>query len=289
MIALADYHPERPTSVALGFFDGVHLGHQELLEEAQVAFTFSNHPESVLRPDTAPPLLTTFAERGALIEAMGKTVVYREFDLEFARMAPQDFALEVLRKQLRAHKLVVGGNYRFGHRASGKPELLVELGFEVLEVPPVMRDGQVVSSTGIRQLLSQGRCSEAAAWLGRPYSWHQKVVRGEQRGRLLGTPTANLPVPEGKLVPAHGVYLVGVELEGTKHNGIANLGVRPTFGSNAPLLEVHLLGFEGELYDRWLTVSFLGRLREERKFDGLEALKAQIQADREQALQFFGA
>lgn len=290
MIALADYQAPGPTSVALGFFDGVHLGHQALLREAEVAFTFDNHPSTVLRPEAAPPLLTTLAERAALMEGLGKTVVHRPFDREFSQLSPADFAEQVLRHRLQARRVVVGPNYRFGHKASGKPEDLRQLGFEVVEVAPVEKNGEIVSSTAIRQLVGQGRCSEASQWLGHPYSWHQRVVMGHQRGRLLDTPTANLPVPERKVVPAFGVYLVQLQLDGQSYNGVANLGVRPTFenGQQAPLLEVHLLGFEGDLYDRWLTVQFVGRLREERKFDGLESLKAQIARDREQALQFFG-
>ncbi len=275
-------------SVALGFFDGVHLGHQALLNEADTAFTFDNHPATVLRPDQAPALLTTFEERRALMEGLGKRVVHRPFDRDFSALSPQEFAAEVLRGQLGATRIVVGPNYRFGHKASGTPELLRELGFEVVEVAPVVVEGQMVSSTGIRQLLAQGRPAEAAQWLGRPYSWEAVVAHGAQRGRLLDTPTANLPVPAGKVVPALGVYLVQTTFDGHAYNGVANLGVRPTFGTNEPLLEAHLLGFEGDLYGRKLRVDFVGRLREERKFDGLEALKAQIRADREQALQFFG-
>jgi riboflavin kinase/FMN adenylyltransferase len=290
VIELGQFQPTGPTSVALGFFDGVHRGHQALLSRAEVAFTFSNHPETVLRPDSAPPLLTTFAERGQIIESMGRTVVYREFDRDFASMAPDRFAREVLRGQLQAERLVMGPNYRFGHRAAGTPELLRELGFEITLVDPVEQWGQVISSTGIRQLLTRGRASEAANCMGRPYSWRQTVTRGQQRGRELGTPTANLPLPEGKVVPALGVYVMQAELEGSVYNAVANLGIRPTFGqSTAPLLEVHLLNFEGDLYDRELTVRFLGRLREERRFDGLESLREQIARDREQALQFFGA
>lgn len=276
------------TAVALGFFDGVHLGHQALLARADVAFTFDNHPATVLRPDQAPALLTTWEERRAIIEAMGKKVVHRPFDRAFSALAPEVFARDTLRDQLGATRVVVGPNYRFGHRASGTPELLREMGFEVVEVAPVAKDGQMVSSTGIRQLLTGGRASEAAGWLGRPFCWEGVVAYGEQRGRLLDTPTANLPVPAGKVVPAHGVYLVQVEHDGRRLNGVANLGVRPTFGTSEPLLEVHLLGYEGDLYGRKLKVDFVGRLREERKFDGLEALKAQIRSDREQALAFFG-
>ncbi|MCE7871597.1 riboflavin biosynthesis protein RibF [bacterium CPR1] len=289
MIELGQFRPTGPTSVALGFFDGVHRGHQALLSRAEVAFTFCNHPETVLRPDCAPALLTTFAERGQIIESMGRTVVYREFDRDFASMAPESFAREVLRGQLQAERLVMGPNYRFGHRAAGTPELLRELGFEITLVDPVELWGRVISSTGIRQLLTRGRASEAASCMGRPYSWRQTVARGQRRGRELGTPTANLPLPEGKVVPAMGVYVMQAELEGTVYNAVANLGLRPTFGqATAPVLEVHLLHFEGDLYDRELTVRFLGRLREERRFDGLDSLREQIARDREQALQFFG-
>ncbi|MGE0489291.1 MAG: bifunctional riboflavin kinase/FAD synthetase [Vulcanimicrobiota bacterium] len=279
------------TTLALGFFDGFHRGHQAIVAEAirrgpATVFTFRNHPASMLDSRRCPPLLTTFPERVALLEQFGAEVVYRDFDRAFSQVSPEAFASEVLAQLLGARRVVVGENYRFGHKAAGDAALLAklgdELGFEVTVVTPV-KDGDWISSTRVRALVEAGELAMAGELLGRPYFLTSTVERGDQRGRQLGFPTANLPLPEEKVIPQRGVYAVTVTHRQAQFGGVANLGIRPTFDGTRPLLEVHLLDFDGDLYDQDLTVDFVKRLRPEQKFPGIEALVAQIQTDVNQA------
>lgn len=287
MPSLAQYRaPEGGTSVALGFFDGCHLGHQAILERnaasglPSVVFTFRNHPASVVASDRAPALLTTFDEREALLKGSGTEVVWVDFDRPFSLIEPGVFVEEILRSRLGARRVVTGFNYRYGHRAAGNVESLRRHPLEVVTVEPVEVLGDVVSSTRIRNLLAEGQVDQARLLLGRPYRISARVQRGDQRGRQLGTPTANLALPAGKAVPAYGVYAVQVWRGGRAHRAVANLGVRPTVHAGAaPLLEVHLLDFSEDLYGEGLDVDFLDRVRAEKKFSGLDELKAQIHKD----------
>lgn len=282
-LALNEFQaPTEGTRVALGFFDGVHLGHQALIARASHVFTFRNHPASVVSGRT-PPALTLFHERVALLEKLGVQVVVRDFDRDFSQLSPEGFVERVLVGRLGARKALVGPNYRFGHRAQGDVEALSrwgqEHGFEVELVQPIEEGGEMVSSTRIRKLLSEGEVQQAAALLGRPYSVTAVVEKGDGRGAQLGFPTANLTLPARKVAPAFGVYAVTVEHGGESLPGVANYGKRPTFSGEKVLLEVHLLEHDLDLYGSRLQVSFQQRIRAEQKFSGPQELIAQIEHD----------
>lgn len=290
--------PDEGTAVALGFFDGVHRGHQGILRLAwelaregglePVAFTFSNHPSTVVAPDRVPGLLTTSDERMRLLESMGLKAVWLEFLPEFSRTSPEAFLRETVRDHMGARAVSVGPNYRFGHHAKGDPALLEALGpglgMTVRVAPALESEGALISSSRIRELVRHGRMEEAAAAMGRPYRLEGPVESGSRRGAGLGTRTANLRMPPGKVVPPTGVYAVWAGPAGDLRPGVANLGTRPTFGGGELLLEVHLFDFEGDLYGRRLECFLASRLRSERQFPGAEALVAQIARDAAEAL-----
>lgn len=278
------------SAVALGFFDGFHRGHQAIVaatqggSESPVVFTFANHPATVVDSKRAPLLLTTFQERVDRLLSSGATVVFAEFDRPFSLLEPEQFVTEVLRGRLDARKVVVGPNYRYGHRAAGDVATLRAAGerhgFEVVVVEPVEAGGELISSTRIRALVKAGDMGAAHDLMRAPYTLSAIVERGAARGRQLGTPTANLRLPAGKLIPPYGVYAVEVARGGEVLRGVANLGIRPTFqGEPEPLLEVHLLDCDLDLYGEWLPVGLLEWLRPEQKFASLEELKAQIARD----------
>jgi riboflavin kinase/FMN adenylyltransferase len=285
--------------VVIGNFDGVHRGHQALLAEARegataaglepCVLTFQPHPAVVLGR-TPPPLLTTLERRAELLGRAGAAaVLVRRFDEAFARWSPEHFARELLAEALRAAVVVVGANFRFGNQRAGDLALLRDfgdrLGFAV-RTATLRGDAEgPFSSTRVRAALAAGDVEAAALVLGRPHSITGRVVRGDQRGRKLGFPTANVgDVPE--LVPAHGVYAVHVDVESgpVRLPGVMNVGVRPTLGGAlAPTREVHVLDWSGDLYGAHLRVHFVSRIREERRFDGLAALRAQIRLDAAEA------
>lgn len=303
----------------VGFFDGVHLGHRELFrvgkERAQacggvsVAVTFDPHPAAVVSkapenefaPQEGFRLLTPLDEKRRLIESLGIEYVHVvPFTPELMRTEPREFAARYLAGELGAKVVVVGFNFTFGFKGSGKARHLVdfgkELGFETVVIPPVQRGGEVVSSTAIRRALSDGDVLKAADFLGRPYSAQGVVVRGDGRGRSLGFPTANLDVHPQKLLPAPGVYACRV-YPGSDENpsragggrfgfdalrgrtAVANVGMCPTFGGGRMRLEVHIPAWSGNLYGEELRVEFIRWLRGERKFASAEELKQQIAMD----------
>jgi len=289
------------SAVALGTFDGVHVGHQQIIRTAaacarkaggpSVVFTFSNHPLAVIDPDRSPPLLITAAYREELIAALGTDVLLAvAFDRALLGLSPGAF-IDLLVDNLRPACVVVGPNYSFGHRGAGTPEMLAlagrERGFEVIVPPAVALAGTLVSSTLIRQLILAGDVAAAAPLLGRPFRVSGTVVKGEGRGRTLGFPTANIAAAAGQIVPADGVYATYVHVDGTRFRGVANIGANPTFQGKARHIEVHLLGFTGNLYDRTIAVDFLAKLRDERTFAGAGELKAQIAGDIAAAGQYF--
>ena len=285
--------PPGSTSVALGFFDGFHRGHQAILETTcqrlkPITFTFRNHPASVISSERTPGLLTSAAERQALLQGAGSQVVWCDFDRPFSLLTPEEFFHDVLVHRLGAGRLVLGSNYRFGHKASGNVARLCELaqplGIEVITVAGVEHGGAWISSTRIRRCISQGDLEQARLMLGRDYSLSARVVRGDQRGRTLGFPTANLQLPVGKIVPAFGVYACWVQRAARRYPAVANLGVRPTVASNGePVLEVHLLDFDSDLYGEQLQVDLCHFVRPEQRFSGLDELKAQIEQDCDRA------
>lgn len=300
----------RGCAVAIGNFDGVHLGHLRLFEIAShwasrrgdkaVALTFEPHPVRALRPALTPPLLTPLARK---LELMGQcglgAVVIQPFDLQYARTDAAEFVARDLARGLRAADVVVGHDFTAGHNRAGVEVLrglLEAQGISLHVVDPVTSDGLVVSSTKARELLLEGNVEGAALLLGRPYDVDGAVMRGDRRGRVLGFATANLH--PAAMLPANGVYAIRASLglrlgqngafdsrAARVYDGVCNVGVKPTFQPEGQIgVEAHFFGFEGrDLYDELVRVAFVARLREERRFPSLEALRAQISSDAEAA------
>jgi riboflavin kinase/FMN adenylyltransferase len=288
------YPAEAPPSVvALGTFDGIHLGHRAVIGTAveraralgvqAVALTFDPLPASVLRPGEALPEILSLEERLSRIAALGPDVaLVIPFTLEFSRVEADAFVRDVLAGRLRAREVVVGFNHTFGRGARGTPDLLRDvaapLAIRVHVVAPLRVDGVVVSSSSVREALRQGDVRRAASLLGRPYTIRGRVVRGAMRGRQLGFPTANL-TPAGPMLLAAGVYAARAEWDGGSGPAVVNVGVRPTFGESTPTIEAHLLDVKVDLYDQPLSLAFVARIREEMKFPSVDALRARIGED----------
>ena len=288
------------TVLTVGSFDGVHKGHQTVLEyvigraramqASSTLLTFDPHPRQVLTGD-AMPLLTSVEEKARILSAMGlDRLIVTEFTLEFARMLPEDYVREVLVDRIGLKQIVVGHDHGFGRGRKGTVGLLRQMGqaygFSVDVLPAHQVGAQVVSSRAIRTVLVQeGNMQAAAAMLTRPYALRGRVVRGAERGRTIGFPTANLALVEPtKVVPRHGVYVVQVGHAGRWLHGMMNIGVRPTVSSQAAVhLEVHLFDFSADLYGEVLEVRFLHRLRDEVKFSSVQALLAQLRRDEAQS------
>ncbi len=287
----------RGGTLALGNFDGVHLGHAHLVHAAHGArpdlplgvVTFEPHPREFFRPDDPPFRLTLSAERAAALEALGVVRIHElAFDREFANLSPEQFVHDVLHGALGARHLACGPDFAFGHRKTGDVEFLGQhaeaLGIGLTVVPPFADAAGPLSSTRIRRLLLDGYPDRAARELGRTWSVRGLVQHGDARGRTIGFRTANVALGR-HLEPARGVYAARVRLaSGAKRDAVANVGRRPTVNAG-PLsrLEVHIFDFEGDLYDQEIAVSLVEFLRDERRFEGLEALKAQIVLDAAQA------
>lgn len=297
--------PFRSPVVALGNFDGLHLGHQTIvrrsLERAAatrvdaVAFTFWPHPVAVLAPERAPAMLTSLACRLALLRDAGLAgAVVQRFTRSFASLEPETFVRDVLVGALGVSAVVVGYNVTFGRDRRGTPESLTALGrehgFAVDVVPPVTIGERTVSSSAIRRLIGAGEVAEAARLLGRPHTLVGRVRRGDRRGASIGFPTANV-YPRGGMLPPDGVYAVrvGLDDEAVTRPGVANLGTNPTFGVAARRLETHLLDFDAELYGKRMRIGFVKRLRAERRFPSVDALVKQIRADAQAAREVLGA
>ena len=288
--------PEK-TALTVGNFDGIHLGHRYLInklkEKAQeknlktVVLTFCPHPLKVLAPNLLLCELTDIDEKIELFGELGiDYLCFIRFDKEFAKVHARDFLEDILYKRLGCRYLLVGYDWRYGYKREGEIELAKEvgreLGFEVEEAKPFKIKDHIVSSTLIRRLLKEGRVEDVKEYLGHHYWIKRKVVKGEGRGSKIGFPTANLQNTDN-LCLKEGVYLVRVE---GKHYGVANYGYRPTFGGKRKVLEVHLLGFEGNLRGKRIKVEFLKFLREEKKFSGVEELINQIKKDIETAKRY---
>jgi riboflavin kinase/FMN adenylyltransferase len=282
---LPDARP-RPRHVAVGEFDGVHLGHREVIRGADTVLTFEPHPRAVVAPDSAPKLITSLATKCDLVAGLGvRELVVIPFDGAFASRSPQDFIDHVLVETLGAERVSVGENFRFGHRAKGDVALLrAQDAFETRVVELVEVEGEIIASTHIRALIEAGDVERANACLGSPFQLRGPVAHGDKRGRTLGFPTANL-VPDPALVyPAHGVYAcrAAVQLDGEWRwwPAATSIGVRPTFVTGRGLLvEAFLLGFDGDLYERELRLAFLQRLRGELRFESIEELVEQMARD----------
>jgi riboflavin kinase / FMN adenylyltransferase len=285
--------------VALGNFDGVHLGHQAVVRRAVeegrrrgtkvVAATFEPHPRAVLAPGSEPRLLTTLEMRREELLGYGVDEVWViRFDEALSRKSPEEFVRDVLVGEIGASAVVVGENFRFGHRAAGDfrelERLMRGFGGEAYTVPVRSEDGEApISSTRIRRLVGEGEVAEAAKLLGRPYVLRGEVVMGDKRGRTIGFPTANVLADPALVVPARGVYAGFVRVGKDTYAACTNIGVAPTFERRESRVEAYLLGFEGDLYGREVDVSFLQRIREEKRFSGVEELKTQISRDVEAA------
>ncbi len=294
MSPLLPRHPEGSV-VTVGAFDGLHTGHHEILAEVvrraqatgrrAVLVTFEPHPAEVLRPDLAPERLTLPGERAEILAQVGLDyLLVLRFDALLASRTAEEFVREVVVGRCDCRDLVVGLDHGFGRGREGGVDLLhrlgKELGFTVDVIPPVDLDGQRVSSTRIRALVAAGRLADAARCLGRPYTLSGVVEQGAGRGRGLGFPTANLAVPARKQLPPDGVYAVRVEWAGGVAAGMLNQGHRPTFDDGRRLLEAHLFGFDGHLYDRTVRVTWVIRLRDVRRFGSVAALQTQLEQDR---------
>jgi riboflavin kinase / FMN adenylyltransferase len=292
----------RGVVVALGNFDGVHLGHQAVLRRAVeegrlrsmkvVAATFHPHPRSVVGVGEPPRLLTPLALRSDVLLRYGADdVVVIPFDLKLSRKSPEQFVRDVLVGEIGASVVVVGENFRFGHRAAGDFRDLERLMREVggtgiaVGVRGAGMEGEI-SSTRIRTLISEGEVAEAAGLLGRPYVLRGEVVLGDQRGRSIGFPTANVLPDPSAVIPARGVYAGFVHVGDQRYAACTNVGVAPTFDRAESRVEAHLMDFDGDLYGRVVDVSFAKRIREERRFSGIDELTAQIRRDVAEARHF---
>jgi riboflavin kinase/FMN adenylyltransferase len=283
-------------AIALGNFDGVHLGHAAVVRAAHAAspsaplavLTFEPHPRAFFRPQDPPFRLTLSAERAAALETLGVTLLYElPFDAEFSRITAEQFCADVLHAGLGAAQLACGADFAFGHRRGGDIAFLARraeaLGIGLTTVPPVTDAQGPISSTRIRRLLQEGYPERAAAALGRPHTIRGEVIHGDARGRTIGFPTANMLLGE-HLEPARGVYAITARLPGgAEVSGVANIGQRPTVGGTQSRLEANLFDFAGDLYGQELTVALRHFIREERKFESFDALKAQIARDAETA------
>ena len=288
--------------LALGNFDGLHRGHLKIIERVRrgaaehggtpMAMTFDPHPSRVVRPDKAPPLLMTKAQRLEAFERAGiNAVAVVRFTAELSQWDPEMFVRTVLVEWLRVSEVWVGANFLFGHGRSGNFSTLRTLGqrygFRADKIDPVRYKEFVVSSTRVRRLVSEGRMDEAGALLGHQFYIDGRVVPGAHRGKALGFPTANLET-ENELLPPNGVYATMTTIDGIVHPSITNVGVRPTFGdTGATTIEAYVLGYDGDLYGRQVRLGFVQRLRDERKFDDVDALRTQMEADRRRAERLF--
>ena len=288
---------------AIGMFDGVHLGHQQVirqavsdahqLEAASLCVTFDQHPAKVIAPERAPRLIQNLPQRLAAIEALGvEAALVLPFD-EVMSQIPAEAFIQGLHVDLgRIHSICVGAHFAFGHGRDGNLELLQQLGqdmkFIVHGLSNLSLDGETVSSTRIRAAIAEGQLDAAGQMLGREYALAGEVVKGDQRGSELGFPTANLDITD-LCTPRKGVYAAHAEVNGATHRAAVNIGLRPTVAEPEPTLhvEAHLLDFEGDLYGEVLTLTFVGKLRDEKPFDSLDALKAQIEKDIVQARYLF--
>jgi riboflavin kinase / FMN adenylyltransferase len=294
-----------PSVVTIGNFDGVHRGHRVLLRRAvdaaqeanvrSVAITFDPHPAAVLRPGSEPLAMQSLDERIEELLAAGvDLVLVLPFTRELSALDPEAFITTVLVDRLQATKVIVGTNFRFGHKAAGDVVTLSESGerhgFAIEAVTLLELDGAPISSTELRRRLGEdGDLAWANQALGRPFALAGEVVRGDQRGRTIGFPTANVEVPGSRLLPANGVYAGIATVGDARYAAVTNIGTRPTFDGEGVTVEVHLLDVDLDLYGEHLSVSFLHRLRGERRFDGLDALREQIALDASTARDLVGA
>jgi len=294
----------RPTVLTLGVFDGLHLGHQAivrtvverslLIDATPTLITFDPHPRQVLKPETAPPLLQTFNQKAEGLKSLGiQQVIVLEFNHHLAALSAEEFVESFIVKGLQARGVYLGKGFAFGHQRRGNIELLQQLsrqfGFHAAEVPEVRLKGHRISSTMIRLLLKAGRVNVARRMLGRPYGIEGTVIRGHGIGKQLLYPTANLDL-QNRVLPTDGVYVTLALVDGVWRRSVTNIGKRPTFGGEPESkVETHLIDFDQDLYDQVIRVRVLHRLRGEKKFSGVDELRAQITRDRDRAIRYFNS
>jgi riboflavin kinase / FMN adenylyltransferase len=290
----------QPSAITIGVFDGVHRGHVHLIEQTRShaeerglqagVITLHPAPETVLRPGQPTVYLTSLDERMELLREHADWVAHVTFTSELAQISARDF-VKLLMEEAGLRCLVEGPGFAFGRRREGNMEYLAELGrelgYEVREAEPLVEDGEVVSSTLVRTALEQGAMERVAALLGRPFSLRGPVVRGAERGRILGFPTANIAVAPDRQLPAYGIYVTRSYVGEKAYDSVTNVGLRPTFDETQPTVEAYLLDFSGDLYGLEMRLDVLYRLREEGKFDSVEELIAQINRDVEAAREYF--
>ncbi|CFX67825.1 Riboflavin kinase, bacterial [Syntrophomonas zehnderi OL-4] len=300
VLGMENYRPaEKDLFLALGNFDGVHRGHQSLIDqllkrkhEAQGmagAFVFEPHPTQILTPERMPPLLSSPQRKAQLLEKFGlDLLIYSPFSRDIAAWTPEQFVADFLIDKLHVKGVFVGFNYSFGHRGIGTPQLLQLLGqthgFEVHIIPPVKVEDEVVSSTLIRQALEKGDLTKARRMLGYRPVMDGIVVEGDQRGRQLGFPTANVGIDRIYSIPARGVYAAKAWLNNQEYSAVVNIGSKPTFYNEYPVsIEAHLIDFTGDIYGQEVSLSLIEKLRDEERFASVEELIAQIGRDRDRA------
>jgi len=290
---LAGLSPSKDMLLTIGVFDGVHLGHKYLLSQLKErahqedclsgVITFRRHPQAVLSPQTRLPCLTDLMQRKKLLKDEGiDTIVTLSFTREMAQLSPHQF-VGLLKKYLGMCGLVIGPDFALGQNREGDADALralgKDIGFSVTVVPPVLINGEVVSSTAIRNALAEGDVKKVNNLIGRPFSLHGRVVAGAGRGRGLGFPTANLDIDSQQALPPDGVYAAWANVDNKAYHSVINIGKRPTFGSNERAVEVYILDYHGELYGRRLKIDIIERLRSEERFDTAEELRKQMAED----------
>jgi len=301
--SLNEFIPTKKTIVTLGTFDGVHLGHNVILDKIcniakqenleSVLLTFFPHPRLIVSNDTEIKMLNTLSEKAILLEEKGiQNFIIHPFDKFFSELFPREFVEQVLIKQLNIQKIIIGYDHKFGkNRAADFNDLIAfgkEFGFEVEEISAKQVDEVSVSSTKIRNSLIEGNISLANAYLGYPYMLSGIVVKGNQLGRTIGFPTANIEISENyKLIPKNGVYIVTAIVNNQTIFGMMNIGIKPTLGNNVPTIEVHLLDFSEDIYGQKIQVNVIERLRDEQKFESFEALKSQLEIDKINTVDYF--
>jgi riboflavin kinase/FMN adenylyltransferase len=300
--SISEFNSTKKTIVTIGTFDGVHIGHQKIIEKLiqgtnnaaceSLILTFFPHPRMVLNGSSSIQLLNTITEKSSLLEKMGiDNLVIHPFDKEFSNLSAEEFAKTILIDAFNIHKIIIGYDHRFGkNRAANIDDLIgfgKKYGFEVEEISAQEIDSVSVSSTKIRAAISNGNIAVANEFLGYDYTLSGKIIKGKQLGRTIGFPTANIEIEENyKLIPMNGVYIVKSHLQEKTVFGIMNIGLNPTVNGENLSIEVHFLDFDGDLYDTEIGVSVIQRIRDEKKFTSIDLLKSQIQEDKNYAISY---